>query len=45
MKDIGVSKMNYPKYGYDVYRFVNGSNDMKNYSVGICKEVKKVGVK
>jgi len=45
MKDLGISKMNYPKYGYDVYRFVNGSNDMKNYSVGICKEVKKVGVK
>lgn len=45
MKEIGINKMNYQKYGYDVYRFINGSNDMKNYSVGIYKEVKKVGVK
>jgi len=43
MKDIGVTKMHYPKYCYDVYRISYGSTEMKNYSVGVYKEVKKVG--
>lgn len=45
MKEIGISKLNYQRYGYDLYRLVNGSNDIKNYSVGIFKEVKKTGDK